>query len=41
MSLTDDQSLIEIEGLIERPGLIMVAVKLGSVRLLDNIELRF
>ncbi len=41
VSLTDDQSLIEIEGLIERPGLIMVAVKLGSVRLLDNIELRF
>jgi len=41
VSLADDQNLIEIEGLIERHGLLMVAVKLGSVRLLDNIELRF
>ena len=41
VSLTDDRNLLEIESLIERHGLIMAAVKLGSVRLLDNIELRF
>lgn len=40
VSLADDTTLEEVEGAIERPALLSVAVRFGHTRLLDNLELR-
>jgi pantoate--beta-alanine ligase len=39
VSLADDATLEELEGPIERPALLSVAVRFGHTRLLDNVEL--
>ncbi|MCK9518259.1 MAG: pantoate--beta-alanine ligase [Dehalococcoidia bacterium] len=39
ISLADDRSLEEVEGIIEGPVLLSLVVRFGQTRLLDNIEL--
>lgn len=40
VSLADDVSLEELQGVADRPALLSLVVKFGKTRLLDNIELR-
>ncbi len=40
VSLADDLTLEEIDGLVTRPALLSLVVKFGNTRLLDNVELR-
>ncbi|GBD22494.1 Pantothenate synthetase [bacterium HR29] len=39
VSLADDETLEEIEGRVERPALLSLAARIGSTRLIDNVEL--
>lgn len=40
VSLADDESLEEITGRVERAALLSLAARIGSTRLIDNVELR-
>ncbi len=40
VSLADDETLEELSGRVERPALLSLAARIGSTRLIDNIELR-
>jgi pantothenate synthetase len=39
VSLADETTLVEVKGILKKHSLLMVAVQLGDVRLLDNVEL--
>jgi pantoate--beta-alanine ligase len=39
VSVADDETLEEIEGRVERPALLSLAARIGSTRLIDNVEL--
>jgi len=39
VSLADETTLVEVNGILKKHSLLMVAVQLGDVRLLDNVEL--
>lgn len=39
VSVADDVTLEEVEGRVERPALLSLAARLGSTRLIDNVEL--
>lgn len=40
VSLADDRSLEELEGIVMGPALLSLVVRFGKTRLLDNVELR-
>ena len=39
VSLADDVSLVELDGVVSGPALLSVVVRFGKTRLLDNLEL--
>ncbi|MDW8047058.1 MAG: pantoate--beta-alanine ligase [Chloroflexota bacterium] len=39
VSVADDETLEEIDGRVERPALLSLAARIGSTRLIDNVEL--
>jgi pantoate--beta-alanine ligase len=40
VSLADDRSLEELDGIVTGPALLSLVVRFGKTRLLDNVELR-